>query len=151
MPAPSTARLGGPAAAWRIVSTVALVAAVCAGTFWWQDGAWPFAPMKMYATSADPSGVVAVVALEAQVDGGPWRSVPLTPEDVGMNRAEAEGQASRLASDPALLGQLADTHARLVPGAPLWSGLRLVRVSTVLEDRVPTGEVRREVVVTWQR
>ncbi|RKS77717.1 hypothetical protein CLV35_1415 [Motilibacter peucedani] len=133
---------------WRVAVTVLLVVGAVSGTLWGYDDWWPLAPMKMYATSTDPDGVVTVLTLEARTTDG-WTPAPLTPGSVGINRAEAEGQLPRLVADPELLGDLAATHARLAPGGAPWTGLRVVRVATVLHDGGPTGEVRRETLATW--
>ncbi|NHC46078.1 hypothetical protein [Motilibacter aurantiacus] len=139
------------AVAWRVAVTVVAGALLTAGTLWGQDDAWPFGPFRMYSTSTDPSGVVTVLTLERQAHDGRWAETPLTAENVGMNRAEAEGQQPRLVADPALLARFAEAHERLHPEDAPWPAVRLVRVATVLEDRRPTGEVRREVLATWRR
>ena len=144
-------RLPATAVAWRTGATLVGALLLTAGTLWGQDDAWPFGPFRMYATSTDPSGVVTVLTLEWRAGDGPWTETGLTPQNVGMNRAEAEGQQPRLVADPSLLARLAEAHARLHPDDPAWAGVRLVRVGTVLRDRRPTGEVRREVLATWPR
>ncbi|NHC13947.1 hypothetical protein [Motilibacter deserti] len=144
-------RLSLTAVSWRVALTAVGALLLTAGTLWGQDDAWPFGPFRMYATSTDPSGVVTVLTLERQTADGTWAETPLTAENVGMNRAEAEGQQPRLVADPALLARFADAHARLHPADPAWAAVRLVRVATVLQDRRPTGEVRREVLATWER
>ena len=51
--------------------------------------------------------------------------------------------------NPTLLGAIATTHARLRPDGEPWTGVRLVRRSTVIEDRSPTGETRERVLAEW--
>jgi hypothetical protein len=143
--------LGRRGVAVRLAATAVGAVLLTAGTLWGQDDAWPFGPFRMYSTSTDPSGVVTVLALERRTAESDWQPTGLTAENVGMNRAEAEGQQPRLVADPALLERLAAAHARLHPGDRAWTGVRLVRLGTVLEDRRPTGEVRREVLATWVR
>ena len=135
----------------RTGATLVVGALVAAGTFWGEDDHFPFGPLRMYATSSAPTGAISVVAIQARTDDGDWRAAGLNPASVGMNRAEVEGQLPRLQADPSLLGRLADAHARLQPDAPEWTGMRLLRVSTVIVDQVPTGEERRTVLAEWRR
>ena len=93
-----------------------------------------------------------MIALGLEVrtaDDPTWVAVPITPETVGLNRAEVEGRSGQVAADPALLATLAASHTRLRPLAPTWTAVRLVRHETVVVDRRPTGEVRTTEVARW--
>lgn len=135
----------------RVVAVVLMAALLTVGTFWGDDDAFPFGPLRMFSTSSDPNGAISVVALEARTGSGPWEAVPLSPRVVGMNRAEVEGQLGRFEADPGLLAELSEARDRMYPGQPPWTALRLLRRSTVLQDRVPTGEVRETVLSEWSR
>lgn len=103
----------------------------------------------MYATSGQSTGEVAVVALEVKEPGGDWTLVRPSPESVGMNVAEFEGQLPRFEANPELLAAVAASRARLHPDAEPWAGLRIVRQATVVVDKVPTGEVEETVLAQW--
>ncbi len=90
------------------------------------------------------------MAIEAQT-GGSWQQIPLEQAVVGLNRAEIEGRVPQIIKSPGILKTLAHTHAKLRPEAPPWTGVRLVRIETIIEQRRPTGQVRREVLASWSR
>lgn len=114
------------------------------------DDWWPFSPWRMFATSTAPSGAVITLSIEHRVDGDArWRPAPLTPAQVGLNRAEVEGRVQQIAADPAMLGTLAASHARLQPDDAAWTAVRVVRTVRMLADRRTTGEVSQEIVATW--
>ena len=143
-------RLTRPGLAVRLGVGGGALVALLAGTAVGQDDAFPFGPFRMYSTSTQPDGGVSTVALEARLDGGDaWVPVGLSPGRVGLSRAEVEGRRDAIEADPQLLAGLAATHDRLRPDEPAWTGLRLLRVRTVLEDHRPTGEVRTRVLATW--
>ena len=135
---------------WRLLLVAALTALVVAGTLSGNDPWWPFGPWRMFATSTRPSTAVVVMAIEVRTaDDSSWRPAPLTPNQVGLNRAEVEGRIPQIEAQPARLGTLAASHARLHPHAPAWTGVRLVRRDSVLHGRTPTGEVRSQVLAEW--
>ncbi|MGL5863990.1 MAG: hypothetical protein ACRCY9_22335 [Phycicoccus sp.] len=143
-------RLGPVARAWRAVVVVVLAVGFAAGSLVGDDHWWPFAPWRMFSTSTPPGGAVVFMSIEVRTGvGAPWRPAGITPETVGLNRAEVEGRIPQIVADPSMLGTLAGSHARLRPDDPRWSGVRLVRNAAVLEGRAPTGEVRQTVLATW--
>ncbi|GAB3685322.1 hypothetical protein GCM10028814_24970 [Angustibacter aerolatus] len=145
-------RLGRTARWWRTLLVSGLGVLFVLGSVVGQDDWWPFSPWRMFSTSTPPTGAVVFMALEVQ-DGGSstWRSAGLTPSSVGLNRAEVEGRIPQIEADPALLGTLATSHARLHPAALPWTGVRVVRHEAVIVDRRPTGEERVRVLATWHR
>jgi hypothetical protein len=135
---------------WRLLLVAALTVLVVAGTLVGNDPWWPFGPWRMFATSTKPSTAVVVMAIEIRTADDPtWRPAPLTPWQVGLNRAEVEGRIPQIEAQPARLGTLAASHHDLHPDAPAWTGVRLVRRDTVLAGRAPTGEVRSQVLAQW--
>ena len=115
------------------------------GTFVGQDDAFPFGPFRMYATADAPGGSVLSTRLEAVTVTG--AVVRVGEGDIGMRRAEYEGQLADLS--PAALGDLARVHARRRPHSPAWRTLRLVRDAYALHDGRPTGTVTSTVLLTW--
>jgi hypothetical protein len=145
-------RLGRAAKAWRTLLVLALAAGFMSGSLVGDDHWWPFAPWRMFSTSTAPSGAVVYMSLEVRdADGGGWRPEGLTPESVGLNRAEVEGRIPEITADPDMLGTLAESHARLRPDEARWVAVRLVRNASILVDRAPTGEVERRIVAQWER
>lgn len=150
MPDTSTVALGGSKRALRLfASSVGLVLLVL-GTVVGQDDDFPFGPFRMYSTSNNASGVVTVLTLEARTGTGPWTRIAPAPSTVGMNVAEFEGQQPRFEADPTLLAAVARSYERLNPEDEAWDAMRLIRRATVIEDRVPTGEVTEEVLAEWE-
>jgi hypothetical protein len=143
-------RLGVPGRAWRAALVVLLTVGYLAGSLVGDDHWWPLAPWRMFSTSTSPDAAVTVSALQVRTAAEPvWRDTGLTPANVGLNRAEVEGRHNQILADPAMLETLAEAHARLRPADAPWTGVRLVRRSTVLADRAPTGETRERVVAEW--
>ncbi|WP_156996766.1 hypothetical protein [Knoellia aerolata] len=146
-------RMGTVAKAWRAVLVVALTLLFCAGSVVGDDHWWPFSPWRMFSTSQAATGSVWSTGIEVRTADAPdeWVHASLTPENVGVNRAEVEGRIPQIEADPARLGTLARSHARLRPDAPAWVGLRVVRHKIVVVDRVPTGEVETDVLAEWSQ
>jgi hypothetical protein len=141
--------LGLVARSWRLALLLTLTALFLAGSLRGNDISWPFGPWRMFSTSQAPTGAVVAMAIQAETTDGQWFDAPLSPTNVGLNRAEVEGQIPQITHDPAMLGTLAKSHSRLKPHAPAWIGVRVVRRATVIVNRVPTGAIDSTVVATW--
>lgn len=133
----------------RLAVVVVVFGLLLVGTFFGGDDLFPFGPFRMYATSNQATGEVAVVALQARTADGDWTLVQPSPDSVGMSGAEFEGQLARFEDDPGLLSAVAASRAALHPDEDPWVGLRIVRQATVVVDKVPTGEVTQTVVAEW--
>jgi hypothetical protein len=133
----------------RLLVAAVVFGVLLVGAFVGGDDLFPFGPFRMYATSSQASGEVAVVVLEARTADGEWTQVSPAPETVGMNGAEFEGQLPRFVADPDLLSAVAASRAALYPDEDPWVGVRLVRRATEVVDKVPTGEVTETVVAEW--
>lgn len=144
-------RLGPLSRAWRAAVVLMLAGLFCAGSLVGDDPWWPFSPWRMFSTSQAATGSVISAGIEVQTARAPgmWVAAPLTPENVGLNRAEIEGRIPQIVGEPARLGTLAVSHSRLRPDEPAWTALRVVRREIVLEDRRPTGEVRQQTLAQW--
>lgn len=144
-------RLGRAGKAWRVVVTLVLVGMFCAGSLVGNDHWWPFSPWRMFSTSQAATGSVGSTGIEVRTADKPneWVPAPLTPENVGVNRAEVEGRMRQIEADPSRLGTLAESHSTLRPDSAKWLGLRVVRHQTVVVNREPTGEVTTEILAEW--
>lgn len=134
----------------RLLVTAAGLTLLLTGTAFGDDDAFPFGPFRMFSTSTPPNGNVHVVALAARMPDGSWRRAPLEAGEVGITRAEAEGQVPRFRSDPSLLRRLAEAHDRLRPGDPRWTGVRLIQQYYMLRHRVYVG-TREFTIAEWTR
>jgi hypothetical protein len=119
------------------------------GTVVGQDNAFPFGPLRMYATRDDPDGLVVATRVEAVDAAGRVLVVP--DSATGLRRAEIEGQAGRFRADPGLLAQISLAHDRLHPDQPAYNEVRVVERRYRLHDGRPTGEQTEQVVAQWQR
>jgi hypothetical protein len=143
-------RLGRRAKAWRTGLVLVLGVLFCAGSLIGDDPWWPFGPWRMFSTSQAPTGAVWSTEMEVRTAAHPaWGAAPITPESVGLNRAEIEGRLDEISRDPAMLGTLALSHERLRPDAPRWTGVRIVQRRLEILDRVPTGREQVRVLATW--
>lgn len=124
----------------RLVVTAVLVAITLTGTMGGADDDFPFGPFRMYATSSRASGTIRTADLVGvRADG---TEEVLHAGDVGLRRAELEGQLPRFRAHPDLLAVLAK---------PEHVAVRLVeRVRRVVDRRVQPG-VRTIVTAEWDR
>ena len=129
----------------RVGVLAVVVVLLLIGTLHGTDDAFPLGPFRMYATADDPDGPVLSARLEAVTATG--AVVRVSEGDIGMRRAEYEGQLAGLSTR--VLGDLATVHARRRPHAPAWARLRLVRDAYLLHDGRPTGSVTTTVLITW--
>jgi hypothetical protein len=134
---------------WRLGLLAALTALFLAGSVKGDDPWWPFGPWRMFSTSQAATGSVWASAIQVETAPGEWFDAPLSPANVGLNRAEVEGRIPQIVADPAMLGTLAASHSRLRPHSDPWIGVRVVRRETVIVDRVPTGQVNTTILATW--
>ncbi|HUV48719.1 MAG TPA: hypothetical protein VMX11_07045, partial [Actinomycetes bacterium] len=71
----------------RLVAAAAVFGLLVVGAFFGSDDHFPLGPFRMYATSSQSTGQVAVVALQVKTEGSDWTLVRPSPESVGMNVA----------------------------------------------------------------
>jgi hypothetical protein len=131
----------------RLVVTAVVVALLAIGSFWGDDWMFPFGPLRMYSTASPPSGSVSYDRLEAQLPDGRWVHTGLSPENIGMNRAEVEGRSPAIVADPSLLRHLAEAHLRLHPHSH-WTGVRLFKVRVQLRAGVPQASTQH-LLASW--
>lgn len=131
----------------RLVVGAAILAGTLAGTVYADDYAFPFGPPRMYATRADPDTPVSSTRVVGLDEDG--EEVPLSGGEVGLRRAEFEGQVPRLISDPGLLGLLAETYAtNHLDEDPLVAVAIIVR-RYELDHGVRTGAYEDDVLITY--
>ncbi len=128
-----------------MASVLVILALLLAGTVWGDDDAFPFGPFRMYSTRNDPN--VPVISTRAVGVTATGEEIKLSGGQVGLRRAEFEGQINRLRRDPELLGLLADAYAEDNPDAPELVAVHVVHRRFELSDGRPTGDYTDTVVV----
>jgi hypothetical protein len=138
-------RLGSAARLVRLVAATAVLVLVLAGTVWGDDDAFPFGPFRMYSTRADPNQPVISTRVVGLTAAG--EEVRLSGGQVGLRRAEFEGQLPRIEADPELLGLLAESYALANPDAEELVEVQVVQRRFELVDGQPTDAFTDRVVV----
>jgi hypothetical protein len=129
----------------RLTASLVVLALLLAGTLWGTDAHFPFGPFKMYSTRADTDAPVVSTRVVGVTGDG--REVRLSGGEVGLRRAEFEGQLPRLVDDPSLLVLLADTYAEHHPGGPELVEVQVVQRRFELVDGAATGAWTDDVLV----
>jgi hypothetical protein len=137
-----------PVSRWARLTVVAVVLALTlGGTVWGDDSEFPFGPFRMYSTRNDPNAPVISTRVVGLTEAG--EEVRLSGGQVGMRRAEFEGQYPRLKEEPELLGLLADAYADRNPGAEPLLEVQVVHRRFELVDGQATGAYVDTVVVDY--
>lgn len=134
---------------WRLGAAALAVALLLAGSAWGQDDAFPFGPMKMFATRQRLDGATSWYDIDGVTADGEVVDIPMA--ELGLRRAELEGQMDRLVDDPTLIGLLLPVYERRHPGADTLVELRVVKHLRPVRGGVPTGTVTERIVATWTR
>ena len=141
-------RVGPAGRIARLATVVAVLAVVLAGTVWGDDHAFPFGPFRMYSTRADPNAAVISTRVVGLTAAG--AEVRFSGGQVGLRRAEFEGQLPRLEAHPELLGLLAQSFAERHPGAPDLVSVRVVQRHLELRNGAQTGAFTDTVLVAYE-
>lgn len=126
--------------------SLVLALATIAGSLFWTDDAFPIAPFRMFSYGNRPDTLVRDTRIEGELETG--EEIRVGWADVGLRRAELEGQYSRFRADPRLLGSLA--RAFEDRGVYL-DELQLVQRVRHLENRERVGPTETVVLETWKR
>jgi hypothetical protein len=140
-------RLSAAGRVWRLVSAAVVLALLLVGTVWGDDSAFPFGPFRMYSTRADPNTPVISTRVVGLTDAG--AEVRLSGGEVGLRRAEFEGQLPRLEEHPQLLGLLAQSYAQRHPSAPELVSVHVVQRHFELRNGTQTGAFSDTVLVAY--
>jgi hypothetical protein len=136
--------------AWRAVVSLAVLGAVVDGTWHGKDERWPFAPMSQFAFAvANDGGDVRSQFIEADTVAGTRVRVRLSPDGLGIERSEIEGQLGRFVREPGLLQVVAVAHARREADSPRYAVLYLREQVTRLQGGRPASVVVNT-LATWR-
>ncbi|MBN1093648.1 hypothetical protein JKP75_14440 [Blastococcus sp. TML/M2B] len=142
---PEVLRLSPSGRRRRLSAVLIVLGLLLAGTVWGDDDAFPFGPFRMYSTRNDPNApVISTRAVGVTAAG---EEIKLSGGQVGLRRAEFEGQIQRLRAHPELLGLLADAWTEDHPDAPELVAVQVVHRKFGLSDGRPTGDYTDTVVV----
>jgi len=147
-PEPEVIRLGPAGRRGRLAAVVLVLALLLAGTVWGDDDAFPFGPFRMYSTRNDPN--TPVISTRAVGVTAAGEEVRLSGGQVGLRRAEFEGQLDRLREQPELLGLIADAYTDANPDAPELVSVQMIHRKYELADGKPTGDYTDTVVVEFE-
>jgi hypothetical protein len=145
---PEVLRLSPAARLRRLAASAIVLALLLAGTVWGDDDAFPFGPFRMYSTRNDPNAPVISTRAVGLTAAG--EEVRLSGGEVGLRRAEFEGQINRVREHPELLGLLADSFADAHPSAPELVSVQVVQRRFELAAGEPTGDYTDRVVVAYE-
>jgi hypothetical protein len=140
-------RLRPAARRTRLAAAVAVLAVILAGTVWGDDDSFPFGPFRMYSTRADPNAPVVSTRVVGLTAAG--EEVRLSGGQVGLRRAEFEGQLPRIEENPELLGLLADSFAEKNPDAEELVEVQVVQRHFELSSGQQTGAFDDRVIVEY--
>lgn len=136
------APVGRLARAWRLGAAAAVLGLLAYGSHKGSDDLFPFSPMTQYSFRIDPAGEVRALWLEADdVTGRHFRVDISNAADVGLARAELEGQLDKIIADPSRMQALAEAWADLHPDRPALR--RLVVGTDVITLRAGKESARR--------
>lgn len=135
--------------AWRLAAAGAVLGLLAYGSAVGTDDLFPFGPMTQYSFRIDPDGEIRTLWVEADLADGSHRRLDLSSAgDVGVARAEVEGQLDRIIAEPARLQQLADAWARLHPARPALRRVIVGQDVVELSDGDAAGR-RVDVFTSW--
>jgi hypothetical protein len=113
--------------ALRLAPVAVVLVLLAWGSWKGNDEAFPVGPFVMFAFTTQTDGEVRSAELAAVTEDGHRFFVALEPEEIGLRRAEIEGQLDKLEHQPQLLGEIAGAAARLHPDRPRWRQLDLMQ------------------------
>jgi hypothetical protein len=144
---PEVLRLTATGRRVRLTAVAIVLALLLAGSLWGDDDEFPFGPFRMYSTRNDPNTPVVSTRVVGVTAAG--EEVRLSGGQVGLRRAEFEGQVSRIKKHPELLGLLADSFADTHPSAPDLEAVQMVQRRFELVDGARTGDYTDLVVAEY--
>jgi hypothetical protein len=113
------------------------------------DDLFPFGPMTQYSFRIDPDGEIRALWVEADAADGRHLRLDLSSSaDVGVARAEVEGQLDKIIADPSRLAELATAWSRLHPDRPALTRLTVGQDVVELRDGRESGR-RTDRFVSW--
>ncbi len=134
---------------WRLGAAAVALGLLAYGSAAGDDDLFPFGPMSQYSFRIDPDGEIRALWVEADLADGSHRRLDISAAgDVGVARAELEGQLDRIIAEPDRLAELAAAWKRLHPDRPELR--RIVVGQDVVELSGGRQDARRsDVFASW--
>jgi len=129
----------------RMSAVGAAAAALLVGTFLGDDDHFPFGPFRMYSVANRLDGTIRALKVEATTVSGD--EIGVTFDDIGLRRAEVEGQL-RFMSPGELVPYLHAAFEKRRTHGPRLAELRLIEASTKL-DRGRIAAYSEKTLATW--
>ncbi|MGQ0623270.1 MAG: hypothetical protein ACT4PP_01240 [Sporichthyaceae bacterium] len=141
--------LGRLGKAWRLAAAGAVLGVLAWTSAVGTDDAFPLGPLTQYSFRIDPNGEIRALWVAADLADGTTRRLDISSSaDVGVNRAELEGQLDRIIADPSRLATLAQAWAGKHPERPALR--RIVVGQDVVELRNGARAGRRiDIFTSW--
>lgn len=147
--APKRKALSGVGRGWRLGAVAIAAGLLVYGSAWGDDDLFPFGPMSQYSFRIDPDGEIRALWVEADLADGSHRRLDISnADDIGVARAELEGQLDRIIADPGRLSELADAWARLHSDRPELRRIIVGQDVVELHDGREAGH-RTDVFTSW--
>jgi hypothetical protein len=143
----SPAQLSPASRRLRGFALAAVVVGLVVGTFWGDDDNFPFGPFRMFSTTNTLDGHVDAAEVWAVDVAG--REFQIEWSDIGLRRAEIEGQMPRFIEDPEALRYVADAYEHFNPDAPELKVVKLRESVQILRDGRPHGEPTKVLLAQW--
>jgi hypothetical protein len=135
--------------AWRLGAVAGALGLLIYGSAWGDDDLFPFGPLSQYSFRIDPDGEIRALWVEADLADGSHRRLDISNAgDVGVARAELEGQLDRIIADPQRLATLAEAWVRLHPDRPELRRIIVGQDVVELSDGREAGH-RTDVFTSW--
>lgn len=147
--APKRKPLSRGGRSWRLVVVAVGLGLLLYGSAWGDDDLFPFGPMSQYSFRIDPDGEVRALWVEADLADGSHRRLDISnADDIGVARAELEGQLHLIIAEPERLARLAEAWRRLHPDRPELRRITVGQDVVELSDGREGGR-RSDVFTTW--
>lgn len=147
--APKRKPLSAVGRTWRLGAVAVALVLLIHGSAVGDDDQFPFGPMSQYSFRIDPDGEIRALWVEADlVDGSHQRLDISNAGDVGVARAEIEGQLHLILADPDRLATLAEAWHRLHPDRPELRRIIVGQDVVELADGREAGR-RTDVFTSW--
>lgn len=133
----------------RGIFTGAVLIALLSGAAWGYDDNFPFGPFRMFSYANKLDGRVTSAKVEGTTISG--EIITIGAEELGLRRAEIEGQIHRFVADPNLLHHFVETYEELNQDAEKLRSIRLFYEIDRLVDGRNVGEKEQETLAEWER
>ena len=131
----------------RGLASTIVIGGLIVGTFWGDDDNFPFGPFRMFSTTNQLDGHVDAAEVWGVTSSG--EEIQIEWDQIGLRRAEIEGQMPRFAEDPDALRHVATAYEHFYPEGPELVAVKLRERVQILKDGRPEGEPIVVLLAQW--